>query len=207
MNLSAAEALTRDIQQAGFYPELVLDTVDEALAGLVPTSHLVQVETHFDQNEVHRHITVLVLAGQMLLVAHLDDQNLDESGQQVLAHVSVETLHVSRIRTLTISYTYPQPQHYQAGSPVSEVSMLIAWTGSQRLDVQPADCPDPACDADHGYTGMGPREDMLLRVSAPADGEEATAQARSFARALRSAHMAAMNQVAAPAGGPAQAGA
>lgn len=192
MTHSATEALTDDIHQAGFYPELVLDTVEEALAGLTPTSHLVQVETHFDQNEVHRHITVLVLAESALLVAHLDDQNLDESGQQVLAHVSVETLHVSRISTLTVSYTYPQPQHYRSGSEVSEVSLLIAWTGSQRLDVQPADCPDPTCDADHGYAGLAPREDMLLRVSAPADGPVATAQARTFARALRAAHMAAI---------------
>ncbi|MDY6052066.1 MAG: DUF5998 family protein [Rothia sp. (in: high G+C Gram-positive bacteria)] len=207
MTPSAAEALTRDIQQAGFYPELVLDTVAEALSGLAPTSHLVQVETHFDQNELHRHITVLVLAGHILLVAHLDDQNLDENGQQVLAHVSVETLHVSRLRTLTVSYTYPQPQHYRTGSPVSEVSLLIAWTGSQRLDVQPAECPDPVCEADHGYTGMSPREDMLLRVSTPADGADATAQARSFARALRSAHMAAMNHQTLPTTATVQAGA
>lgn len=181
--------LTQDIQKAGFYPELVLDTVAEALAGLEPSAHLVQVETHFDQNEVHRHITVLVLAGDYLLVAHLDDQNLDQAGQQVLAHVSIETLHVSKLTTLTVSYSYPQPQDYVPGHPVSEVSLLIAWTGSHRLDLQPAECPDPGCDAHHGYTGVAPREDMLIRVSASADGAEATEQARAFARALRAAHL------------------
>lgn len=188
-DMRGATALTQDIQKAGFYPELVLDTVSEALEGLEPTAHLVQVETHFDQNEVHRHITVLVVAGEYLLVAHLDDQNLDDEGQQVLAHVSVETLHVSKLTTLTVSYSYPQPQDYVPGHPVSEVSLLIAWTGSHRLDIQPAECSEPGCDANHGYTGVVPREDMLIRISASADGTEATEQARQFARALRSVHL------------------
>lgn len=188
---SPRDLLAQDIHRAGFYPELVLDTVEDALAGLAPQTHLVQVETHFDQNEVHRHITVLVLAGDYLLVAHLDDQNLDDRGQQVVAHVSLETLHVSRIKTLTVSYSYPQPQHYQPGTPPSEVSMLISWTGSQRLDLQPADCPDPSCDGDHGYTGVSPREDIVTRMSAQGDGAEATAQAHAFSRALRAAHIQA----------------
>lgn len=188
---SPRDLLAQDIHRAGFYPELVLDTVEDALAGLAPQTHLVQVETHFDQNEVHRHITVLVLAGDYLLVAHLDDQNLDDRGQQVVAHVSLETLHVSRIKTLTISYSYPQPQHYQPGTPPSEVSMLISWTGSQRLDLQPADCPDPSCDGDHGYTGVSPREDIVTRMSVQGDGAEATAQAHAFSRALRAAHIQA----------------
>lgn len=187
--MSAGKALARDIQRAGFYPELVLDAVVEALEGLEPTSHLVQVETHFDQNEVHRHITVLVVAGEYLLVAHLDDQSLDDSGQQVIAHVSIETLHVSKLTTLTVSYSYPQPQDYAPGHPVAEVSLLIAWTGSHRLDIQPIECAEPGCDAHHGYTGVVPKEDILLRVSASANGTEATEQAKTFARALRAAHL------------------
>ena len=73
---SPRQRMIADIQNAGFYPELVLDTIDEALVGLEPTTHMVQVETHFDQNEVHRHITALVLACEVLLVARRDDQNL-----------------------------------------------------------------------------------------------------------------------------------
>ena len=188
---SPRQRMIADIQNASFYPELVLDTIDEALAGLEPTTHMVQVETHFDQNEVHRHITALVLADEFLLVAHLDDQNLDEQGQQVVAHVSTETLHVSKISTFTVSYAYPQPQSYTPGAPVSEVSMLLCWTGSQRLDLQPAECPDPSCDADHGMTGLAPREDILVRISAGADGAQQTQQARTFARALRAAHLQA----------------
>lgn len=187
--MGAGKALARDIQRAGFYPELVLDAVAEALEGLEPTSHLVQVETHFDQNEVHRHITVLVIAGEYLFVAHLDDQSLDDSGQQIIAHVSVETLHVSKLTTLSVSYSYPQPQNYAPGHPLSEVSLLIAWTGSHRLDIQPVDCTESGCDAHHGYTGVVPQEDILLQVSTSAHGVEATEQARNFARALRAAHL------------------
>ena len=48
------EKLTADIERAGFYPDLVRDIVDEALAGLEPESHFVQVETHFSHNNLHR---------------------------------------------------------------------------------------------------------------------------------------------------------
>ena len=37
------EKLTADIERAGFYPDLVRDIVDEALAGLEPESHFVHL--------------------------------------------------------------------------------------------------------------------------------------------------------------------
>ena len=38
------EKLTADIERAGFYPDLVRDIVDEALAGLEPESHLCRLK-------------------------------------------------------------------------------------------------------------------------------------------------------------------
>ena len=34
-----------------------------------------------------------------------------------------------------------------------------------RIDLEPASCGDPPCDADHGYTGTASNDDLALRVS------------------------------------------
>ncbi len=44
-----------------------------------------------------------------------------------------------------------------------------------RIDLEPATCSDPQCDADHGYTGVFASDDFSLRVSAAADGSDAVA--------------------------------
>ena len=88
MDESPREKLAADIKHAGFYPELVLEVVDDALAGLEPDAHFVQHETHFSRNDLHRHITVMVLCGSQLVLAPLDDSHLEEDAQGTVAHVS-----------------------------------------------------------------------------------------------------------------------
>jgi hypothetical protein len=53
-----------------------------------------------------------------------------------------------------------------------------------RLDLEPATCGDPECDADHGYTGTMAADDFSLRVSAAADGPDAVPNLLSFAESL-----------------------
>lgn len=179
------EKLLQDIQRAGYYPELVADVVADALDGSAPESHLVQLETTFDRDEVHRHITVLVLADGLLHITHVDDQEYDQAGQEVLALASTESVTASKVTSVTLTYAYYKPQKYRRGHPISEVNLNIAWTGTQNIDLQPAGCEDPNCDADHGYTGVSAVQDVALRISAEADGVEAVEGAREFARALR----------------------
>lgn len=186
---NAATELNESITRAGFYPELVKAAVADGLLGFEPHAQLVHLETHIDNAEIHRHITVLALAADFLLVAHLDDQQMDEEGDSIVAHVNVETLPVSAVKSVGLSYSYPQPQNYEAGEHPAEVSLSISWTGGQRLDLQPAQCPDPTCTADHGYTGVAASEDIMLRVSAPADGAQAVENARNFAGYLRRAQL------------------
>ena len=62
--------------------------------------------------------------------------------------------------------------------------MTIGWGGVARLDLEPAGCGDPECDADHGYTGVMASDDFSLRVSAAADGGDAVAGLLSFAASL-----------------------
>jgi hypothetical protein len=188
---SARRSLDEDLNRAGFYPLLVADVVHDALDERAPLSHLVHLETHFDRTEVHRHITVLVLTEDMLVVTHVDDQQLDDAGQQVMAQISTESVPVSQIRSVVLSYVYAQPQNYQPSDPARELTLSIAWSGGQRLDMGPAGCGDPQCDADHGYTGTIVQDDIVIRVSAEADGSRAVLNAKAFARALRKVNTAA----------------
>ncbi|WP_035769285.1 DUF5998 family protein [Arthrobacter castelli] len=183
-----AQRLDTSLQQAGFYPRMVADVVQDALDEREPLSHLVHLETHFDRTEVHRHITVLVLTADMMVITHVDDQQLDDDGDQVVAQISTESVPVTQIRSVVLSYLYTQPQNYQPSDPVRELTLAIAWSGGQRIDMGPASCGDPECEADHGYTGTIAQEDIVMRVSEEADGTNAVENAKSFARALRRAN-------------------
>ncbi len=193
------QSLDGALQKAGFYPRLVADVVADALDGRDCVAHLVHLETHFDRAEVRRHITVLVLTEDMLVITHVDDQQLDDAGEQTVAQVSTESVPVTQIRSVVLSYMYAQPQDYKPSDPVREVTLSIAWSGGQRLDMGPASCGDPQCEADHGYSGTIAQEDIVLRISAEADGLQAVQDAKLFARALRAVNTGS----AAPAPHPA----
>ena len=180
-----ARAWKGHCSRPAFYPRLVADVVDDALDGRDCLAHLVHLETHFDRAEVRRHITVLVLTDDMLVITHVDDQQLDDAGEQIVAQISTESVPVAQIRSVVLSYMYSQPQNYKPSDPVREVTLSIAWSGGQRLEMGPASCGDPQCEADHGYSGTIAQEDIVLRISAEADGLQAVQDAKLFARALR----------------------
>ncbi len=56
-----------------------------------------------------------------------------------------------------------------------------------RLELEPATCGDPQCDADHGFSGTAASDDLSLRFSAAADGPDAVQRALDFAEALSKA--------------------
>ena len=66
--------------------------------------------------------------------------------------------------------------------------MTIGWGGVSRVDLEPAGCNDPQCDADHGYTGVLASDDFSLRVSAAADGADAVDRAAGLRRVALRAH-------------------
>jgi len=71
--------------------------------------------------------------------------------------------------------------------PPVEAVLTIGWGGVGRIDLEPAGCSDPECDADHGYTGVLASDDFSLRVSAAADGKDAVGGLLSFATSLSTA--------------------
>ncbi|MDR5712076.1 DUF5998 family protein [Nesterenkonia flava] len=193
-------SLKQAIERGGFYPSLVHHTVTEALDGREATHQIVHVDTHFDMEEVHRHITVLALAEDIVVVAHLDDHDADDepgsyshdepsssASAEVHARISTEVVPVSRIGSLILSEVHRRPDRFHPERGLAEVTLNMNWTGGARFDSMPADCGNPDCMADHGDTGTVVPEDIVLRIAATAEGDTAVDEARGFVRALRRA--------------------
>lgn len=180
-------ALTRDIERAGYYPALVADVVESALAGDEVLSHLVHQETTFDHDTVRRHITVLVLTPLRLVIAHADDhqgEHGDHGDAEAVATATTESVPLSAVRGVMLTHVVASPDSYQPGSLGREVTVTLGWGTVSRIDMVPAVCGDPSCEADHGYEGTITADDISLRVSAAADGQPALQQAMAFARAM-----------------------
>lgn len=178
--------LTRDIEQAGYYPGLVADVVATALAGDKVVSHLVHQETTLDHDAVRRHVTVLVLTPTRLVVAHADDHG-EEDGPVVTATATTESVPLAGVRGVMLTHLVANPAQYRQGSLGHEVTVTIGWGSVSRIDLLPATCGDPACEADHGYEGTVTADDISLRISSVADGDATLRQAMAFAHALQSA--------------------
>jgi hypothetical protein len=191
-------SLTKDIEAAGYYPSLVADVVESAAAGDDVISHLVHQETTFDHDTVRRHITVLALTPTRLVVAHADDhapeddpgepEDVDPQSTAIAtATATSECVPLSAVRGVMLTHVVTSPATYTPGSLGRELTLTLGWGAVSRVDMIPATCGDPNCEADHGYEGTVTTDDIGLRISADADGEPALAQAMMFARTLSAA--------------------
>jgi hypothetical protein len=180
-------ALVSEVERAGFHPALVNDALDVAIAGEEVRSYLVHQETTFDRVEVRRHVTVLVLTPTRLVVAHADDHDPDALSPDPYATASTETVPLSRVSSVVLSHAVTRPEEHRPGAVPRELSVTVGWGAMSRVDLEPASCADPDCEADHGYTGTLANDDISLRLSVEAEGEEAVRAAAAFARALSSA--------------------
>lgn len=177
--------MMRDINRTGFYPDLVGDAIQTAVARQVIRAYLVQHEAAFDNEELRRHMTVLVLTDTRLIVSHTDEHTVE--GTDAFATTTTEAVHLERIRSVVLSRVVPDPAHHRPGGPVSEVVINVGWGSMNRMDLEPATCGDPQCEADHGYTGMWASDDLSLRLSEAADGASVVQQALAFAAELSEA--------------------
>jgi Family of unknown function (DUF5998) len=190
--------LTHAIERAGYYPALVADVVESALGPDEVVAHLVHQETTFDQDAVRRHITVLAMTPTRLVIAHADDhdygpgENGAEEGpgaQQgtAVATATSETVPLSSVRGVMLTHVVSSPDAYVPGSLGRELTLTIGWGAVARIDIVPATCGDPDCDADHGFEGTVASDDISLRISADAEGDQALTGALHFARSLSAA--------------------
>jgi hypothetical protein len=179
--------LRQDLHRAGYYPELVADILDVALADEKVVAHLVHPETTFFAKEVHRHVTVLAITPTRLVVAHVDEEPADDEHPTTSASASTESVPLSALRSVALTHVVASPEQHHAGDIPVELTLAIGWDAVRRIDLEPATCPDPNCEADHGLTGTSTADDIVVRVSAVAEGEDAVRAAVSFARQLSAA--------------------
>ncbi len=181
-------ALRRDVERSGYYPSLVLDSLDTSLAGEPVLSYVVHHEATFDpHDELRRHVTVMALTPTRLVVGHVDEFPADETSPRPYATASTEAVRLERVDSVVVTRVVAEPAKHRSGGPLQEVVLTIGWGAVSRLDLEPATCGDPECTADHGFTGTSSNDDMSLRVSEAADGADVVARALAFATALSQA--------------------
>jgi len=181
-----AAALLASIDQAGYFPAVVKAAVSASLAGERVAAFLVQHEPTIDHDQVRRHVTVAVVTPTRLLLAHTDDHAGDDLLPEPYAATSTEAIPLRRLRSVVVSRMVANPEKFvgEVEVPTTEVVLTLGWGGVNRIDLEPAGCPDPDCTADHGYTGVFAGEDFSLRVSAAADGQAAVDNLLNFAECL-----------------------
>jgi hypothetical protein len=176
--------LRAEIHACGYFPELIADAVSLALGPEEPVAHIVQLEATFNRDEIQRHLSVLVLTPSRLIVAHTDEN--ENPGEPSQALTTTESVALREVNSVALSQVVSHPERYGSRrAEVSEAWLTITWGTMRRIDLEPAHCEDPDCEADHGLTGVLAGDDLTVRISSTGDGEAKVSQLISFASALQ----------------------
>jgi Family of unknown function (DUF5998) len=186
---ATADGLRSAIERSGYYPGLVADAVSSALGTEAVVSFVVHHDALFDPAmEVRRHMSVLVLTPTRFIYSHTDENPAEEPSTRAQAETSTEAVRFSRISSVAVTRVVPDPAAYVPGVTMpSEVVLTIGWNVLSHVELEPAHCGDENCEADHGYSGTITADDLALRVSEAADGQDAVRQVLAFASALAEA--------------------
>ena len=189
--IAAQDGMRAAIERSGYYPGLVYDAVSSALGAESVVSYVVTHDTLFDPGmEVRRHMTVLALTPTRLVYSHTDESPAEpgDADSRPMAETSTEAVRFSQISSVAVTRVVPDPASYVPGGTMpSEVVLTIGWNVLSHIELEPAHCGDDSCEADHGYTGTMTADDLTMRVSEAADGEDAVGQVLAFAQALSEA--------------------
>jgi len=175
------------VERCGYYPSLVLHSLALSVGDESITSFLVHHEATFDRDELRRHLTVVLLTPTRLVIGHTDDFPADDQGNAAHAATSTEAVRIERLNSVVVSHVIDGPEQYDDTVVPRELVISVGWGAVSRLDLEPASCGDPDCEADHGYTGSSSVDDFSVRVSIAADGIEGVEQALAFAATLSKA--------------------
>ena len=178
------ESLRQDIERSGYYPALVDDSLSTALGDEELVDFVVHHEATFERDELRRHATVLALTDNRLIMQHTDEHPPDDTYPSHYATSVTEAVMLTAVESVVVTRVVPNPESYTPDGAASEVVLTIGWGAVRRIELEPATCGDPQCDADHGYSGTAAADDLSLRFSAAADGEQVVHRALSFASSL-----------------------
>lgn len=171
-----------EIARSGYYPEIVADGLRDTLADERVLAFVVHHEPTFDRDEIRRHMTVLALTPTRVVLLHTDEHPPDDLLPHPYTSTTTEAVAVAQVRSVVVSRMVSA-----MSNRLEEAVLTIGWGAVSRLDLEPAQCDDPECDADHGYTGNVTGDDFSMRLSATADGGAAVGRLLEFARILSAA--------------------
>lgn len=183
-------ALPRDLRDAivssGYFPEFVQATLTQAIDGEEVIDSVVHHEATFNDHQVQRRVTVLVLTPTRFIVGHTDGGDTPDAGQ---AFTSIETVSLRHIRSVVLTQVAAEPEKFGRGrgGRIAETWLVVNWGAARRVEIAPAICDDPNCEADHGLTAQDLADDLTVRMSSAADGDRAVAGLVRFAARLQRA--------------------
>lgn len=180
-------SLHQAVAVAGYYPALASSVLKSAIGAEDVRAHFVHAETTFDDRAVRRHMSVLVLTPTRLIRVHIDDGDGPEGDARHAASATAESALLRTVSSVALTHVVHHPEDYREGDAPGELVLAVGWGVHSRIELEPADCGDENCDADHGYTGGITGDDTLVRVSAMADGEDTVRALEAFTGALNAA--------------------
>lgn len=182
MSADHQDEVFAEISRSGYYPEIVAEGLSDALAGESVHGWVLHHEPTFDRDEIRRHMTVMVLTPSRVVLVHTDEHPGDDLLPTPYTSTTSEAVAISQVRSVVVT-------RMVAASPtrLEEAVLTVSWGAVSRVELEPARCSDPDCDADHGYTGSVAGDDFSLRISATADGGSAVERLLAFARTLSAA--------------------
>ena len=171
-----------EISRSGYYPDIVADGLRDAVADESIVAYVLHHEPTFDRDEIRRHMTVLALTPTRVVLAHTDEHPPDDLLPHPYTSTTSEAVAVGQVRSVVVTRMVSA-----STKQLEEAVLTIGWGAVSRVDLEPAHCDDPECDADHGFTGSITGDDFSLRLSATADGGAAVGRLLEFARQLSAA--------------------
>jgi hypothetical protein len=190
---STRKDLRSEIDACGYFPELVEDAISLAVADEEMTDFVVHHEPTFSHDQIHRHVTVLVLTPTRLIVGHTDDHPAEPPMTGTFAAASTESVPLQKINSVVVTRVVARPESYRPEAyrtgtdTATETWLTVGWGAVRHLDLEQASCSDPQCEADHGYTGSLVGDDLTVRMSAAADGADRVSRLIRFGGALQRA--------------------
>lgn len=182
MTTDDTTSLFGEISTSGYYPEIVAEGLEDALAGEPVQAYVLHHEPTFDRDEIRRHMTVLALTPSRLVLVHTDEHPGDDLLPTPYTSTTSEAVALSQVRSVVVTRMVTS-----TSKQLEEALLTVGWGAVSRLELEPARCSDPDCEADHGYSGNLTGDDFSLRLAAAADGGTAVQRLLTFARTLSAA--------------------
>jgi hypothetical protein len=163
-----SEVLWNDLTRRFAPDSPIVADVAAALRPLDPMeAFFIRPETVFDQDSVFDAVAVYVLTARHLVIVATDvTYELSPAGDFVTTTQVVPLTHI-RDYQIVRRRVLDGPEK----GTLAAISLRLRWGGGWNVDVRPAACDDPTCEADHGYVAMGQTDDGELLLDSSLSAE------------------------------------